>query len=106
MLPSINFLLLLVPIAIGNSEQEKWSWPEKHKDLKSKADNRRDIYFENFEQHSGRIRVPTSHDDNKRFVKARKSVDNVRKLSNPQMNIRDLLILILSNRSRFSLVNY
>lgn len=67
---SMNFLLVLsiaLPAAFANSESEKWSWPTSVKDRT--ADSRKDIYYESVfdNEKSGRIRVPTSYYDNRRW---------------------------------------
>lgn len=57
---------ILLPVALGNSEGEKWTWPSSQKD-QAQADSRKDIYYESSNDKAGRIRVPTSYYDNRRL---------------------------------------
>lgn len=57
---------ILLPVALSNSEGEKWTWPSSQKD-QTVADSRKDIYYENSSDKSGRIRVPTTYYDNRRL---------------------------------------
>lgn len=61
-------LSILLPEVFTNSESEKWSWPSSAKD-QTHADSRKDIYYENINdnERAGRIRVPTSYYDNRRW---------------------------------------
>lgn len=69
----MSLLWLLPTVSMANSESEKWSWPTSPKQNQH-ADSRRDVYYENFNDKSGRIRVPTTYyDNNRRYVK-RKSI--------------------------------
>lgn len=68
---SIMKLVLLVsaivwPAVLCNSASEKWSWPTSGKE-RTPADSRKDIYYENVDEKAGRIRVPTSYYDNRRW---------------------------------------
>lgn len=59
-------LFWLLPTATkASSESEKWSWPSSPKENQN-ADSRRDFYYENVNDKSGRIRVPTTYYDNNR----------------------------------------
>lgn len=74
----MNFILIIslfLPAAFGNSESEKWSWPTTANDQKQSADSRKDIYYESINENekSGRIRVPTSFYNNRRWISSVKT---------------------------------
>lgn len=64
----LSLFWLLPTVSMANSESEKWSWPTSPKQEPERSNSRRDIYFENVSggEKNGRIRVPTSYDNNRR----------------------------------------
>lgn len=60
----MNFLIiLLLPLSVMvNADTDKWSWP-------SSPNDRNDLLYERIDNKAGRIRVPTSYYDNKRYLK-------------------------------------
>lgn len=66
----MNFLIiLLLPLSVMvNADADKWSWPSSPND-RQQDNSRKDLLYERIDNDkSGRIRVPTSY-DNQRYLK-------------------------------------
>ena len=52
-----------------NADADKWSWPSSPND-RQQDNNEKDLLYERIDNNkAGRIRVPTSYYDNKRYLK-------------------------------------
>lgn len=67
-------------MALVNADADKWSWPSSAND-RQQDNSKKDLLYERIDNDkAGRIRVPTSYYDNKRYLK------NLNKFENLQFN--------------------